>query len=122
MHTDVQQHVDNCVSCQHRKTSHRPPTLPVGHRPIERSFQFVAVDLVEYKTMSEGNRFILSVIDHLTRFIVLIGIPNKEATTVARKLVERVFSIFGPPETLHSDQGNEFENVLIKELQSIFGY
>ena len=72
--------------------------------------------------MSEGNRFILSVIDHLTRFVVLIAIPNKEATTVARKLVERVFSIFGPPETLHSDQGNEFENVLIKELQSIFGY
>ena len=37
-------------------------------------------------------------------------------------LIERVFSVFGPPETLHSDQGKEFENELVKELQSVFGY
>ena len=30
--------------------------------------------------------------------------------------------MFGPPETLHSDQGKEFENELVKELQSVFGY
>ena len=122
VHTDVQHHVNSCLSCQHRKTSHRPPKLPTGHRPVERSFQCVAVDLVEYKTLSEGNRFILSVIDHLTRFVILIAIKNKEATTVVRNLVDRVFSVFGPPETLHSDQGTEFENQLVKELQSVFGY
>ncbi|CAM9915145.1 unnamed protein product, partial [Choristocarpus tenellus] len=33
-----------------------------------------------------------------------------------------VFSIFGAPETLHSDQGKEFENKLILELQNIYGY
>ena len=33
-----------------------------------------------------------------------------------------MFSVFGPPETLHSDQGKEFENELVKELQSVFGY
>ena len=121
VHTDVQHHVNSCLSCQHRKTSHRPPTLPTGHRPVTRPFQCVAVDLVEYKTVSEGNRFILSVIDHLTRFVILIAIKNKEATTIVRNLVDRVFSVFGPPETLHSDQGTEFENQLVKELQSVFG-
>ena len=30
--------------------------------------------------------------------------------------------MFSPPETLHSDQGKEFENELVKELQSVFGY
>lgn len=48
--------------------------------------------------------------------------PNKNATTIARALVERVFSVFSPPETLHSDQGTEFENELVKELQSVFGF
>lgn len=122
MHSDVQQHVNSCISCQHRKTSHRPPALPVGHRPVERPFQCVAVDLVEYKSASEGNRYILSVIDHFTRFVILIAIKNKEATTIVRNLMDRVFSIFGPPETLHSDQGTEFENQLVKELQNVFGY
>ena len=30
--------------------------------------------------------------------------------------------MFGPSETLHNDQGKEFENELVKELQSVFGY
>jgi len=30
--------------------------------------------------------------------------------------------VFSPPETLHSDQGTEFENELVKELQAVFGF
>ena len=70
--------------------------------------------------MSQGNRFILSV--HFIRFVVLKPIKDKAARTIVRHLIERVFSVFGPPETLHSDQGKEFENELVKELQSVFGY
>ena len=88
MHTDVRQHVDDSLSCQHRKTSRRPPKLPVGRRPVTRSVQCVAVDLVEYKSVSEGNQHILSAIDHLTRFSILIAIRSKEATTIVRNLVE----------------------------------
>ena len=110
------------LSCQHRKSSHRPHELPAGHRPVTRAFQCVAVDLVEYRSLSQGNRLILSVIDHLTRFFILIPIKDKAARTIVRHLIERVFSVFGPPETLHSDQGKEFENELVKELQSAFGY
>ena len=43
--------------------------------------------------------------------------------TVARALVDRVFALFSPPETLHSDQEPEFENDLVgqrvRELQSV---
>ena len=115
MSTDVRNHIGACLSCQQRKPSHRPPKLPVGHRPVTRAFQCVVVDLVEYKSLSQGNRFILSVIDHLTRFVVLIPIKDKAARTIVRHLIERVFSVFGPPETVHSDQGTEFENQLVKE-------
>lgn len=47
---------------------------------------------------------------------------DKKATSVARALVERVFSVFSPPEKQHSDQGTEFKNELVKELQSVFGF
>ena len=47
MHSDAAEHVESCLSCQHRKTSHRSPTLPTGHRPVTKPFQVVAVDLVE---------------------------------------------------------------------------
>ena len=38
-------------------------------------------------------------------FVLLAAIPNKEATTIVRTLVDRVFSVFGVPELLHSDMG-----------------
>ena len=43
-------------------------------------------------------------------------------TTVARALVDRVFAVSSPPETVHSDQGPELENELVRELQSVFGF
>ena len=114
MSTDDRTHIEACLSCQHRKSSYHPTKLPVGHRPVTRVFQCVAVDLVEYKSLSQGNRFIRSVIDHLTRFVILIPIKDKSARTIVRHLIERMFSVFGPPETLHSDQGKEFENEPVK--------
>jgi len=52
----------------------------------------------------------MSVIDHLTRYLILVPVPNKRAFTIAHVLVERVFSVLYHPETLHSDQGTQFEN------------
>ena len=120
--TDVQTHCRQCVACQHRKTSHRPPKLPVGHRPITRPFQCVAIVLVEYKAYKQGFHYVLSCIDHLTRFLILVPLKDKSMTTVARALVDRVSAVFPPPETVHSDQGPEFENELVRELQSVFGF
>ena len=64
----------------------------------------------------------LFIIDNLTRFAVLVALPDKKEPTIAKALVERVFGIFGPPETLHSDQGPEFENRVVKQLQDVLGY
>ena len=122
MSTDVRTHIEACLSCQHRKLSHRLPKLALGHRSVTRAFQCVAVDLVENKRLSQGNRFILCVIVHLTLFAVSMPIEDKAARTIVRHLLERAFSVFGPPETLHSNQFKELDNVLVKELTSVFGY
>ena len=70
MSTDVHTHIEECLSCQHRKLSHRQPKLPAGHRPVTGPFQCVAVDSIEYNTLSQGDRFILSAIDYVTRFVI----------------------------------------------------
>ena len=123
MQGDIQSHCTSCDACQRRKTPHRRPPLPTGHVPVERPFQRVAIDLVEYNTVSQGCKYGLSVIDHMTRLVNLATVPNKEATTISRTLVDRVFSVFGVPELLlHSDMGKYFESQLVKELQTVFGY
>ena len=122
MQGDIQYHCTSCEACQHRKTPHRRPPLPKGHVPVERPFQRVAIDLVEYETISQDCKYVPSVIDHLTRFVIIAPIRNKAATTIARVLVDRIFSVFGVSDMLHPDQGTEFENQLVRELQTVFGY
>ena len=127
MTRDIRTWCLECQACQRRKTAHRRPKLPTGHAPVERPFQRISVDLVEYKSLSKSAtgvpcKFVLSIMDHLTRFAILTPIPNKAAETVARVIIDRLISVFGPPETLHSDQGTEFENKIIHQLQTILGY
>ena len=94
MSKDVANHIKCCLSCQHRKTSDRLQELPVGHRPVSRPFQCVAIDVVEYIPSPNNPKYVMSVIYHLTRFLVLVAIGDKSATTSARVLVGRVVSAF----------------------------
>ena len=52
---------------------------------------------------------------------MLVVLPDKKQT-LSKDFVERVFGIFGPSETLGSDQGPEFENKVAKQLKDVFGY
>ena len=46
--------------------------------------------------------------DYFTKWIDAIPLPDEEASTIARALLDRVFSTFGLPEQIHSDQGRKF--------------
>ena len=127
LHHDVKTWCQGCHTCQRRKTPHRRAKLPTGHLPDDCPFQRVSIDLVEYKTESVSPTGLkcsgaLTIIGHLTQLAVLVALPDKKEQTIAKAIVERVFRIFGPPETLHSDQGPEFENKVVKQLQEVFGY
>ena len=67
-------------------------------------------------------KYDISIMDHLTRFAVLVPVRNKSADTVAHAIIEQTISVFGPSETLHSDQGTELENKVIYQLQQILEY
>lgn len=112
MPTDGRKYFDRSQPYQHCQTSHRPPQLPTGHHPISRVFQLVAIEILEHNAPSGGKRYILSVINHLTQFLVLIPITDETAITIVRNLVDHAISVCGPLETLHLGQGTGFANTL----------
>ena len=127
LHHDIKTWRFGCHACQRRKPPHRRSKLPTGHLPVDRLFQRVSIDLIEYETESVSTTgpdclYAPSIIDHLTRFAVVVALPEKKEQTIAKALVERIFGIFGPFETLHSDQDPEFGNKVVKQLQDVFGY
>ena len=69
----------------------------------------------------EGNRYLMVVEDYFTKWTEAIPIKDIEASTVAKKFVERIVTIFGVPLQIHSDQGSNFESAVFKEMCKILG-
>jgi len=70
---------------------------------------------------SHGNQYILTVVDHFSKWAEAIPVRNHTAPTVARALMVHVFSRFGAPSQLLSDQGPEFESELFSQLMMWMG-
>ena len=65
---------------------------------------------------SRGNKYILVVVDLFTKWCEAFATPDQKVSTVAPLSVSRIFSQFGPPAVLHSDQGRNFESTLLHEI------
>ena len=65
---------------------------------------------------SNGNVYVLTVIDHFTRWVELIPMKNQEAATVVKALVDKVFCVHGCPLQILTDRGTNFESHLFREL------
>ena len=110
MRHDVIEWCRACETCRSRLGPHgqgrAPLQLYLAGAPMER----VGVDITgPFPVTASGNRFILVAMDYFTKWPEAYAIPNHEATTVARCLVDGFFTRFGIPNELHSDQGREFE-------------
>ena len=86
--------------------------------PMER----IAVDVLGPLPVSDsGNKYLLVIMDYFSKWPEVHPMPNQEAITVADILVTEVVSRFGVPVSIHSDQGRNFESLLIAEMCSLLG-
>ena len=120
MAKDVRNWCRTCASCATNKSPSTQACAPLQTITAGHPMQIIAVDITGPFPESEaGNRYVLVVGDYFTRWMECFAIPDQEAETVARKLVDEVFCRFSPPEQLHSDQGRQFESVLIRQICNI---
>lgn len=68
---------------------------------------------------TSGNKYILVVANYFSKWTEAVPLPNQEAITVARVLVEHVICCFGTPRSIHADQGRNFESNLFGEMFEI---
>ena len=121
-YNDVKEWCRKCAVCASRKSPAPKARAPLQSILTSRPLELVATDIVGPLPESPaGNIYILVVADYFTRYVEAYPIPNQEATTVARQLVDQFFLRFSPPERLHSDQGRNFESSLIAETCKLLG-
>lgn len=118
---DVERHCATCITCQARhgprtRQKSRLQTYNVG-APFER----VAIDILgPLPKTARDHQYILVVMDYFTKWPEAIPLPNQTAETVAEACVQHVFSRFGCPLQLHSDQGRNFESAVFQSVMRIF--
>ena len=79
-------------------------------------FDHVAVDLAgPFTTSKNNNHYIHIMVDIHSRFVLIKPIENKKAETIAR-VWNDIFTTFGYPKIIQSDNGREFVNTITKEL------
>ena len=116
---DINQYCSECVTCQSSK-SPAPQKVPLISMPIGKPWEMVAVDILQVPTSCQNHRYILVIQDYFTKWAEAIPLPNQTAATITRELV-KVFSNYGLPEILHSDQGRNFESTLLQQTLDAFG-
>ena len=115
-------YVKTCVSCQRIKDGKEVGKAPIGTLPAKSRFDTLSIDLWQAGSISRnGYKYVLTVVDAFTKWAFAIPIRDKKAATVAYALYERVFSVFGFPNRIHSDQGKEFVNEILSALCALFG-
>jgi len=92
-----------------------------GHPPSKAPLEMVSADLMDLRRSAQGFRYVLSIIDHHTRYLQLVPLRDKSASRVLKAFVDHFITLFGPPAQLHTDNGLEFSSdewrSLLKELE-----
>ncbi|CAG8648417.1 7614_t:CDS:2, partial [Gigaspora rosea] len=107
--------VNACTTCQSQnsiKTNKISAKIIVSNGFLSR----VQVDIIDFSQNAvDDYKYVVHARDHFSRFSWARAIKSKTALEVAIFLYD-IFTTFGPPSILHSDNGAEFTANIIKEL------
>jgi len=120
MRETIEQYIRKCDPCQRRKEN-REMIAPLGD--VEKPkipFEVTSMDITgPYPTTPRGNKYLLTFIDHLTKYVEAFPIPDHTAETCARVYSSQIITRHGSGLTLITDQGREFVIFLQKNVQNI---
>ena len=82
--------VKSCLSCQKRKWQGQG-TVPLGSFPaVSQPLERFDVDLIEIIPSYEGNKYILTVVDHFSKYVSAYSLLNK----LVKLSLKRCFVLF----------------------------
>ena len=119
MLSDVEQHCRACIKCQQCRPT-LPTRAPLTTIPIGCSWEMVAVDILQLPPSCQRNKYLFVIQDYLMKWAKAIPIPDQTADRITWELIN-IFTRFGLPRILHSDQGANFEITLLQQTLVAFG-
>jgi hypothetical protein len=99
----------------HKRVLHKFPRRPVEVAGIDSTWCADLVEMQEFSKQNKGIRYILTVIDVLSRYAWAIPLKDKKANTVLDAMTKIITKSGRQPKKLWVDKGSEFINKQFKK-------
>ena len=101
-----------CEVCNRSKKLHQKNKPPIASIIMEILGPFV--------TSSDGNKYVLTIVDQFSKWVTMTAMPDHTAETVAHNFLVHYMCTFGAPLFIHTDQGAEFNGSLFECFCKLF--
>lgn len=112
----VRDHISKCDICLKKKAKPQPFHAELSQmKQAEMPLDLVEADILQMPSRSpNGNKYILLVLDNVSRYLAAFPIAQKSAAEVAKALFNYALQ-FGAFKEILTDKGTDFENALVKK-------
>jgi len=110
MKQEIENYVRHCDICHKNKIIRKKTKLPLQITDTpEVVWQKCSLDIVGPLAQTfEGNKYLLTFQDELSKYTVAVPIQHQDAMTVARVFVQEIVLKFEIPQVLLTDKGSNF--------------
>jgi hypothetical protein len=121
MKTDVQHFLKDCELCENERAKRRlAHGMFSGHRTDKPRSRY-AMDYQGQGQATTGETEALAIIDSFTKTVFVLALPNRDAHTLAPRLLDEIFFRRGAPDVIHTDAAPEFLSDLMSALLDATG-
>ncbi|CAM6093253.1 unnamed protein product [Calypogeia fissa] len=109
MYAQIRDVIARCEQCDRVRTSFSSRQSILHPLPIKGLFYRWSCDLAgELPLTSRGNLYIMIMIEHFSKWIELVALPDKSSHSTSQAFLQQVLSRFGACAECLTDQGSEF--------------
>lgn len=116
----MEKYCKSCMDCQTKGYQNKAPAGLLQPIPVRGPFTRVGIDAVgPFKISNNGNRYILTATDYLTKWAEIRAVPDISADTTAKFIVEDIICRHGAVEEILSDLGKNFLAKVVQQVLEI---
>jgi transposase InsO family protein len=119
---DIETWCRKCATCAASKGPRTRSRGLMKQYNVGAPFESTAFDIAgPFPVTDSGNKYIMVVMDYFSKWSEAYGLPNQEAVTVSRDMMENWICRYGLPLEMHSDQGRNFESNVFQGVCELLG-
>ena len=114
---DIEDLVTSCVLCQkHQPSQPKEPLEPLMSNIPSIPWHTLGTDLFTH----EGENYLI-ISDYHSKFPIIEALGKDSSSNKVAKLTSKMFSIFGVPNTIISDNGPQFQGTVYQQMLKNYG-